>query len=178
MQEHAVDPNGGLHHKGDIRFFQLRIIVLNFLSGKLLVLRQIEVGARVNPLHFLETKGELVFHINGGIGVVRQLFVFVKAVVLLAKTKGLVPLHAGFLPLVEPLQLRAGANKKLHFHLLELAHAENKLAGNNLIPECFPDLSDAKRNFHATSFLHIQVVDENSLGRFRAKVNFQRPIGC
>src|SRR5688500_10592188 len=71
-----------------------------------------------------------------------------------------------------PLLLCARTNKKLHFHLLKFPHAENELAGYNLIPECFSNLCNAKRNFHSSCFLHVQKVYKNSLCCFRPQINF------
>ena len=87
------------------------------------------------------------------------------------------PLHTSFLPLGEPLQLRTGLHEELHLHLLKLTHAENELAGHNLVAEGLTYLGDTEGNLHTTRFLDVQVVDENTLSRLRTQVNLHRAIG-
>jgi len=70
-----------------------------------------------------------------------------------------------------------GFHKKLHLHLFELPHPEDELAGDDLIPEGFANLGDPEGDFHPAGFLDVEVVDENSLGGFRAQVNLHRPVG-
>ncbi|MPM53462.1 hypothetical protein SDC9_100230 [bioreactor metagenome] len=70
-----------------------------------------------------------------------------------------------------PFHLLSWSNKKLHLHLFEFTHSENKLSRNNFISKCFPDLSNSKRDFHSSCFLYIQEVYKNSLGSFWAKVD-------
>ena len=64
-----------------------------------------------------------------------------------------------------------GADKELHLHLFEFAHAENKLAGHDLVAESFAGLCNAEWDFHPAGFLHIQEIDKNTLGCFRTEVN-------
>ena len=121
--------------------------------------------------HLFETEGHAELDVGCGVGIVRQLFVVVKAVVLSTKSQCLMPFHTRFFPLVEPIELGAGRNEELHFHLLELAHAEDKLARHNFVSECLSYLRDAKRHFHAARFLHVQVVNKDALCRFGAQIN-------
>ena len=80
------------------------------------------------------------------------------------------PGHALLLPRLEPLKLRARLHEVLHLHLLELAHAEDELAGHDFIAEGLADLRDAEGQLHAARLLHVQVVHEDSLGRFGTQV--------
>src|SRR6476661_6551001 len=82
------------------------------------------------------------------------------------------PVQSCFLPIFKPFFLCTGANKELHFHLFKFSHAKNKLPCNNFIPECFTNLRNTKRNFHACSFLHVQKIYKNSLCSFRTQINF------
>ena len=59
----------------------------------------------------------------------------------------------------------------MHLHLLEFAHAEDELAGDDLVPEGLADLRDAKRQLHAAGLLDVEEVDENALRRFGAEVD-------
>lgn len=62
------------------------------------------------------------------------------------------PLHAELFPVIEPFHFFARSDEKLHFHLLEFAHAEDKLAGNNFVAKCFPDLCNSGKEFSCGRF--------------------------
>ena len=81
------------------------------------------------------------------------------------------PGHSQLLPLVEPLHFGAGFNEKLHLHLFKLTHTEDELTCNDLVSEGFTNLGDTKRQLHTSGLLHIQVVNEDSLGRFGTKID-------
>ena len=81
------------------------------------------------------------------------------------------PLDPGLLPVLVPLALRAGRDEELHLHLLELPHAEDELAGDDLVPEGLADLRDAERQLHAAGLLDVEEVDEDALRRLRAEVD-------
>ena len=85
-----------------------------------------------------------------------QLFVVVEAAVRFGKPNSLVPAHAVFFPVCRTTSFRCRAEQILHFHLLELAHAEDELPGHDLVAEGFTDLGDAERNLLAGGFLHVQ----------------------
>ena len=59
--------------------------------------------------------------------------------------------------------------EELDFHLLELAGAEGEIPRRDLIAEALADLGDAEGNAHAGAVQHVLEVDEDALGRFRAK---------
>ena len=141
------------------------------------MLREVEVRTAVDALHLLESERHVELDVGSSIGVVGQLVVIVEAVVLCAKAQVLVPLHACLLPLGKPLQFRAGLDKELHLHLLELTHTEDKLAGNNLVAECLTNLGNAEGYLHAACLLHVQVVDEDALSRLRTQVDLHRAVG-
>ena len=59
----------------------------------------------------------------------------------------------------------------MHLHLLEFAHAEDELAGDDLVPEGLADLRDAERQLHAAGLLDVEEVDEDALRRLRAEID-------
>src|SRR6476646_7703197 len=81
------------------------------------------------------------------------------------------PFQAGFLPVLVPFFLCARTDEKLHFHLLKLAHTEDKLAGYNLVAECLTNLGNTKRYFHTCGLLHVEEIYEDTLCSFWAQVN-------
>ena len=87
------------------------------------------------------------------------------------------PFHARVFPELEPFHFRARLNEELHFHLLELAHAEYELPRHYLVAESLAYLCYAEGNFHSPGFLHIKVVDEYALCGFGAQVYGRRAFG-
>ena len=177
-EEQAVDTDRGFDHIGRVARPQLCIEILYLLAGELLVLRKVEIGAAVNPFHFLESERHLVLDVRSCIGIVSQLFVVVEAILFVAKAEVAVPAHARFFPTGKPGELFAWPNKELHLHLLKLPHPKNELPRDDLIPESLSDLSNAEGDLHASRFLDIEEVDKDSLRRFGAEVNFHGAIGC
>ena len=141
------------------------------------MLAQVEPCTRVDPLHFFESERHLVLDVGSRVGIVCQLIVIVEAVLVRAKTKSLVPFHPYFFPVFEPIQLFTRYDEELHLHLLELPHAEDKLACHDLVTERFPDLRDPKRHFHAPGLLHVQEVHEYPLRALGPQVYFECPFG-
>ena len=78
-----------------------------------------------------------------------------------------VPLQPRLLPVVVPLLVVAGLDEELHLHLLELARAEQEVAGRDLVAERLADLRDAERHLLARRVEHVEEVDEDPLRRFR-----------
>ena len=132
---------------------------------------QVEVRAGVNAFDLLEAEREVVLDIGRGIGIVRQLLMVVETVAVVAEAQRAVPCHTGLLPCLPPLHLLAGAHEELHLHLLELAHAEDELTGDDLVAERLADLRDTERQFHASGFLHVQEIHEDALRRFGTEVD-------
>ena len=170
-QHHTVYADGCFNHIGRVGGILLRIKVFNLLAGELLVVAQVEVGAAVDAFQLLEAEGEVELDVRGGVGVVGQLLMVVETVVFGPHTQVHMPFHAGFLPFLEPFQLGSGLDEELHFHLLELPHAEDELAGHNLIAEGLANLGDTEGNLHAAGLLDVQIVHENALGGLRTQIN-------
>ena len=169
-KEHAVHADGGLHAVGDIALAGLGIEIGKLLSAQLLMVAEVEIGAGVYAFEFLESEGEVELYVGGCVRVVGEFLVVVESVILVPHAEGFVPFHAGFLPLLEPFHLGAGLAEELHLHLLELAHTEDELAGDDLVAEGLTYLGDAEGNLHAAGFLHVDVVHEDALGGLRAEI--------
>ena len=138
---------------------------------------QVEVRTAVDTLYFLEAKGHLKLDVRSCVGVVRQLLVVVVAVLLVTEAESLVPAKTQVLPEVEPLELLTRADEELHLHLLELAHTEDELTGNDLIAEGLTDLCDTEGHLHTACLLHIEEVHEDPLSRLGAQIDLHRTVG-
>src|SRR5574343_694208 len=116
----------------------------------------------MNTFHFFEADREIVFDIAGSFSIMRQFHVIVETITVGADTQTEVQFHAGFFPILIPLAFCAGTNKELHFHLFKFTHTENELTGYDLISESLSDLCNTEWHFHATGFLHIPELHENT----------------
>ena len=139
------------------------------------MLRQIEVATIVHAFDLLEPEraSEIELHVERRAGVVRQLLfrVFVELQPVLGETEAAVPGHSLLLPVVEPLHVGAGLDKKLHLHLLEFARAENEVAGRYLVAKCLPDLRDSERHLLPRRLLNVQKVDVDALRGLGAEIH-------
>jgi hypothetical protein len=132
---------------------------------------EVKIGAGMDAFHFLEANGEFKFDIAGRIGIMRQFIVVMEPVLLISHPQCLMPFHTFFLPVFIPFHFGTGFYKVLHFHLFEFAHAQDELAGHNFVAKGFPGLGNAEGDLHPAGFLHVQKIDENTLGSFRPEVN-------
>src|SRR5215210_1248190 len=67
--------------------------------------------------------------------------------------------------------VRIRPDEVLHFHLLKLARAQNKIARRDLVAKRFSDLRDAERNLSSQRRLNVQEINENPLRGLRTKVS-------
>ena len=141
------------------------------------MLREVEVRTAVDAFHFLEAKRHTELDVCSGVGIVSELIMVVETIVLCAEAEILMPLHAGFFPFGEPVELGTWLDEELHLHLFKLSHAEDELAGYNLVAEGFADLCYAEGNLHASSLLHVEVVDEDALRRLGTQINGACAVG-
>ena len=169
-QESAVDTDGGLDDVGRVALVELGVEILEFLAAELAVTAEVEVGAAVDTFQLLESEGKLELDVGGSVGVVGQLLVVVVAVLLGGDAHGEMPFEAFLLPVAEPLHLGAGTDEELHLHLLEFAHTEDELAGDNLVAEGFAYLGDAEGNLHAAGLLDVEEVDKDALCRLGTEI--------
>ncbi len=81
-----------------------------------------------------------------------------------------VPAHPRLQPVVEPTGGLGGRHEELHLHLLELAHAEDEVAGSDLVAEGLADLGDPERRLLPGELQDVLEVDEDALGGLGAQV--------
>ncbi len=72
--------------------------------------------------------------------------------------------------MLEPALGFAGWNEELHLHLLELARAEDEVAGRDLVAEGLAHLCDPERWFLARELQDVLEVDEDALCGLRAQI--------
>src|SRR6266568_8477844 len=169
----AICTRGRFDDVRDEPLVGLGIEIVELLPSVLLMVRQVEVSAVVNPLELLPTERELVLDVVGVLGVVREL---VRAVLMPAQFPGanaktFHPLHSLFAPEPEPLVFGARLHEELHFHLLEFARAEDEVAGCDFVAERLPDLCDPERNLLPRRLQHVQVIDVDALRRLGPQIN-------
>ncbi len=131
----------------------------------------------MDTFHLFETEGHEELDVGSGIGVVRQFLVVVETVFLVAESECFVPTEAELLPVLEPFEFLARTHEELHLHLLELAHTEYELPCHDLVAEGFTDLRNTEGHFHASCFLYIEEVDEDTLCGLRTEVDFHSAVG-
>ena len=137
--------------------------------GRLGVLAQVVVAAVRDALELEPADRVEVLDVARRARVVRQLVRFVRpdAQVRLAQAEVEVPAAALVDPVAVPLLRLGRRHEELHLHLLELAHAEEEVAGRDLVAEALADLRDAERRLHAHRRRDVLEVDEDALRRLR-----------
>src|SRR5262249_44653301 len=73
------------------------------------------------------------------------------------------PAVARVAPELVPLRRLVGVDEELELHLLELARAEDVVAGRDLVAERAAHLADAERDLHARRVEHVLEVVEHAL---------------
>ena len=76
-----------------------------------------------------------------------HLAMLVESEVFFFKSMFKIPLNSPVLSIFQSTHLSAGFYEVLHFHLLKLTGAENKISWSDFVSECFSNLSNSKRNF-------------------------------
>ena len=79
-------------------------------------------------------------------------------------------------PVLEPLRRLVGRHEVLHLHLLELARAEDEVAGRDLVAKRLADLGDAERRLLARELEDVLEVDEDPLRRLGAQVGLRARV--
>ena len=141
------------------------------------MLRQIKVRPVVNTLDFLKADGKIVLNVVRVLCVMRKFVVMVPAQVAFRNAVFEVERPAVAPPTLERFVVRTGFAKIFHFHLLELAGAENKVFEDDFVAKGLADLRHAERNFHAVRLDDAFKVDKNALTRFRTQIN-NRGVAC
>ena len=137
------------------------------------VLREVVVAAVRDSLELLPADGVEVLEVARAARVVGALLggVLADAEVLLAQAEVEVPAAARLDPVAVPLLGLGGRDEELHLHLLELAQAEEEVAGRDLVPERLAaDLRDAERRLAARELGDVLEVDEDPLRGLGAEV--------
>src|SRR5215218_3604537 len=100
----------------------------------------------MNALELLPAKWKAVFDIDRLLGVVSQLIgsVLAEAHALGRNPIPGVPVPATRQPLLEDPRRVVRLDEVLHLHLLELAHAEDEIAGRYLVAKALADLRDSE----------------------------------
>src|SRR5207302_11506219 len=83
------------------------------------------------------------------------------------------PVEALPAPVVEQLAVLARLAEVLHLHLLELAQAEDEVAGADLVAEAAALLGDAEGQAAAGGVEHVGEVDEHALRRLGTEVDLR-----
>src|SRR5690554_817597 len=100
----------------------------------------------MNSFKLFESHREIKFYICGCICVMCQIYMVMKTIVFLSKSKCFVPFFSFCFPVFVPFQLFSWTNEILHFHLLKFPHSKNELSCNDFISKCFSDLCNSERN--------------------------------
>ena len=82
-----------------------------------------------------------------------------------------VPVQPLIEPVLEPPLGLVGRDEVLHLHLLELARAEDEVAGGDLIAEALADLGDSERRLLARELQVVLEVQEDALGGLGPQVD-------
>src|SRR3989339_949021 len=136
------------------------------------MLGQIIVRPIVNALKLFEPERVIVFDIKRRLGVKNQILVLMPAQIFRVKAK---IFRIKFPPLFLPPLILLGRDRRmdevLHFHLFELARAEDELARRDLIAKGLADLRDTKRHTHARGVKDVFEVYVNSLTCLTAQIS-------
>src|SRR5205807_1284490 len=121
--------------------------VLELRPRRIRLLRQVVVAAVGDALELGPADGVEVLDVARRRGVVRPLLlgVLAHAELRFAQAVAQIPLKSLLDPVRVPLRGLARRNEVLHLHLLELAHAEEEVAGRDLVAERLADLRDPER---------------------------------
>src|SRR5213080_5609179 len=92
------------------------------------------------------------------------------------ETEVRVPAQALLAPVLEPRIVVTGPHEELELHLLELARAEEEVAGRDLVAERLADLRDAEGDLQTRRLDDVAEVDEDSLRRLRTEIRDVRRV--
>ncbi len=130
------------------------------------------VGDALELAPLVAAELEAVLDVSRALGVVGELLLRVLEPphVLLAHAQAGVPVPALLHPVLLPRLVLARLDEELHLHLLELAGAEDEVAGRDLVAEGLAHLRDAERRLATRSGLHLGEVGEDALRGLGAEV--------
>ena len=177
-QHHTLDAERGLDDIGHVFLVGDGVGVGKVLAGGVDVLSEVVVRAVGDAPQLSPAEGEEELEVRGGFGVEAQLLraMVTQAEFLVVKAEPEQPLVAELAPIGEPFEVCAGLAEKLQLHLLELAHAEDEVAGRDLVAEGFADLPYAEGHALPGGALHVLEVDKDALRRLGAEIDGVRRI--
>ena len=158
----------------DVRHVTLVVRLIEVLDASAAVLGmlfQVEVATVGDPLELTPAPREHKLDVGGARRIMRQL-VFIMIAhhqQRFRNTQVDVPLVTLVTPVLVPLLGLVGRNEELHLHLFELAGAEDKVAGCDLVAEALTDLGDTERRLLTGCLLHVHEVGEHALSCFGAQ---------
>jgi len=173
-QQIARKPRRSLDNKGNVPLIVAILInVLQILAGELSVPPQVIIGAVMHAFKLAPAHREQVLNVVSVFRVMRKLIrpVLMPAQMVRLYAKFLIIRPAPLAPLIEPHHIRTRLYKELHFHLLKLAGAENKVFGNDFIAERLANLGDAERDFHPVGLNNIPVIYIDTLCGLGAQID-------
>ena len=171
-EEKALYAERGLDNVGNIALACGLIEVFKRLAARLDVLGEVVVGSVGNAPKLAPAEGEEVLKVGCSLGVEAELLLLVVAEseVLGLDVERVQEVAAEAAPVVEPLKVGSGLAEELELHLLKLAHAENKVAGSDLVSEGFTNLSHAEGDLLSAGALNIRKVYKNTLSGLGTEV--------
>src|SRR6478752_3229404 len=163
--EDAFDAHGRLDH---VRRVAVAVGVDPFeLRARMLrVLGEVELAAIRDSLELLPADRVEVLDVARRGRVVRalRLVVLPQTEVLLPEAETAVPGEPLVEPVFEPLRRVRRRHEELHLHLLELADAEEEVAGCDLVPKRLAYLGDPERRLAPSELGDVLEIDEDALG--------------
>ena len=173
-QRHTVSAKGRLNDIRDVVLIGLLIKIGHILAGMILMLLEIVIRAVGNAPQLAPAEREQELNVRRGLGVEGKLLLLMVAQtqIFLRHAEGQQPVFAEILPIIEPVEIRAGLAEEFTFHLLELTGTEREVAGRDLVSEALAYLADAEGQLLARGALHILEVNKNSLGCLGTQINF------
>src|SRR5207253_11324721 len=175
-REHAaVDPGRWLDYVRQVALANDVVEIGEIPARGLLMRGQVKIAARGDALQLGPSEGKFILDVEGAAGIMRQLVLVMRAQtqVLAANAQRQVPLEPLLLPVLQPLHLLGGWDEILELHLLELAQAEDRVAGGDLVAKGLADLGDAEGRPHPGGVEDVGEVDENALRGSRPQVDLR-----
>ena len=179
-ENHTVRAERRLDDVRDVLLLCLVVEVCQVLTGNLLVAGQVIVCSVRNAPELAPAERECKLDIGRCLRVEGQLLLLMiaEAELLLLDAEVEKPFSHEALPVVEPLEVCARLAEELKLHLLELAGAERKVSGSDLISEGLADLADAERNLLSGCTLDILEVHEDALRCLRTEIDNVLRVLC
>ena len=138
------------------------------------MLSKVVICSISNAPKFAPAEWEEVFKVCCSLRIEAKLFfgVVTKSEIFLFDIEGIEPITAEASPVIEPFKVSTRLAEEFKLHLLKLSYSENEVTWSNFVSERFTNLSNTERNFFTACTLNISKVYEDTLCRFRTKIDF------